>query len=125
MAKKKTAAPTKSGRKTARKKAVNFDHAAAARRVKSIMPILKKRFPNVGIALDHTNPLELLIATILSAQCTDARVNIVTKDLFKKYTRAEDWAQAELGQIEQDIRSTGFFRNKAVNIRGACQRVLD
>ena len=125
MAKKKTAAPTKSGRKTARKKVVNFDHAAAARRVKSIMPILKKRFPNVGIALNHTNPLELLIATILSAQCTDARVNIVTKDLFKKYTRAEDWAQAELGQIEQDIRSTGFYRNKAVNIRGACQRVLD
>ena len=123
--KKKTAAPTKSGRKTARKRTVKFDHAAAAERVKTILPILKKRFPNVGIALNHTNPLELLIATILSAQCTDARVNIVTKDLFKKYTRAEDWAQAELGQIEQDIRSTGFYRNKAVNIRGACQRVLD
>jgi len=85
---------------------------------------LKRTYPNAAIALRFVNPLELLIATILSAQCTDARVNMVTKDLFKKYKSAADWIEADLTQIEEDIRSTGFYRNKAVNIMGACERIV-
>jgi endonuclease-3 len=67
----------------------------------------------------------LLIATILSAQCTDARVNVVTKDLFKKYKSPGDWAKADINQIESDIRSTGFFRNKALNIKRACAKIVE
>ena len=107
------------------KKVGKFDKAAAVRRVGEIIPLLAKAYPDAGIALHFGNPLELLIATILSAQCTDARVNIVTKDLFKKYRSATDWAQADIEQIEQDIRSCGFYHNKAVSIRGATQRILD
>jgi endonuclease III len=107
----------------ARKKA--FDKAAAAERVKKIWPILKATYPDATIALNFSNPLELLIATILSAQCTDVRVNIVTKDLFKKYRSAEDWARADLKEIENDIRSTGFYHNKAVNIKGACKKIIE
>ena len=101
-----------------------FDKAAAAERVRRIHPILKKAYPDAGIALHYTNPLELLIATILSAQCTDARVNVVTKDLFRKYKSADAWADADLKQIEQDIRSCGFYHNKAVSIQGATRRIL-
>jgi endonuclease-3 len=86
---------------------------------------LKKTYPDAKIALRFVNPLELLIATILSAQCTDVRVNMVTKDLFKKYKSAADWTGADLKQIELDIRSTGFFRNKALNIKGACARIAE
>jgi endonuclease-3 len=86
---------------------------------------LKKEYPGAKIALRFVNPLELLIATILSAQCTDKRVNMVTKDLFKKYKSAGDWAKADLKNIESDIRSTGFFRNKALNIKGACARIIE
>lgn len=75
--------------------------------------------------MNFSNPVELLIATILSAQCTDVRVNIVTKDLFKKYRNAAAWAQADQQQIEEDIRSTGFFRNKAQNIKAACTRIAN
>jgi endonuclease III len=106
-----------------RKKA--FNKAAAAERVKKIWPILKATYPDATIALNFTNPLELLIATILSAQCTDVRVNIVTKDLFKKYRSARDWADADLKEIENDIRSTGFYHNKAVNIQGACKKIIE
>jgi len=90
-----------------------------------IGPILEKAYPNAGIALIYTSPLELLVSTILSAQCTDARVNIVTKDLFKKYRSAGDWARADLKQIEQDIKPCGFYHNKAVSIQGASRRILD
>ncbi len=107
-----------------KKKSVAFDKAAAAERVRLIGPILKKAYPQAGIALHYTNPLELLIATILSAQCTDARVNIVTKDLFQKYRSADDWAGAELKQIEQDIKPCGFYHNKAASIQGASRKVL-
>ena len=96
----------------------------ARQRVRKIMPILNKAYPDARIALEFVNPLELLIATILSAQCTDARVNKVTPALFKKYPSARDWAQADVQQIEQDIRSTGFYRNKAANIKGACQKIV-
>jgi len=95
----------------------------AAERVKKIWPILKKQYPNAGTALKHANPLELLIATILSAQCTDARVNMVTKEVFKKYKSAKDWAKADVKQIESDIRTTGFYHNKAISIKGACTAV--
>jgi endonuclease-3 len=86
---------------------------------------LKRTYPGAKIALNFVNPLELLISTILSAQCTDVRVNMVTKDLFRKYRSAKDWAGADLKQIESDIRSTGFFRNKALNIKGACARIVE
>jgi endonuclease III len=102
-----------------------FDQAAAAERVKRIVPILKKAYPDAAIALHFSNPLELLIATILSAQCTDVRVNMVTPELFRKYRSAADWADADLKQIEQDIKSCGFYHNKAVSIQGATRKIAD
>lgn len=108
------------GKKAAKKGGVKVDKGEAAERVKKILPVLKKSYPGARTALNYSNPLELLIATILSAQCTDARVNMVTKDLFVKYGSASDWAQAELKQIESDIKSTGFYRNKALSIKGVC-----
>ncbi len=109
-------------KKTAVKK-TKIDKAKAAKRVRKIFPILKKTYPEAKIALKHANPLELLISTILSAQCTDVRVNMVTKDLFKKYTSTEDWVKADIKQIESDIKSTGFYHNKATNIKGACTKI--
>ena len=103
----------------------DFDQAAAAERVKKILPILKKTYPDATIALHFTNPLELLIATILSAQCTDVRVNMVTPELFRKYRSAADWANADLKQVEQDIRTCGFYHNKAVSIQGAARKVVE
>lgn len=102
-----------------------IDKELVKNRVKAIWPILKKKYPDAKTTLDHSNPLELLIATILAAQCTDVRVNIVTKTLFKKYKKAEDWAKAPIEQIEQDIKSTGFYKNKAMNIKKACQMIID
>ncbi len=99
------------------------DPEEARQRVKKIWPILKKTYPEAKIALAFSNPLELLIAVILSAQCTDARVNQVTASLFKKYRRLEDWVKADLAQIEQDIKPTGFYRNKGKNIQGACLKI--
>lgn len=94
-------------------------------RALKIIELLEKEHRDAKIALNHTNPLELLIATILSAQCTDERVNMVTKTLFKKYRSVEDYAGADLKELEQDIRSTGFYRNKARNIKKCCQMILD
>lgn len=74
--------------------------------------------------LDHETPWQLLIATILSAQCTDDRVNIVTKDLFKKYTSVEAFANADIKELEKDIKSTGFYHNKAQHIKGCCNKLL-
>ena len=108
-----------------RKKAVKVNKIEAAERVKKILPVLKKTYPNAKTALNFTNPLELLIATILSAQCTDVRVNMVTKDLFKKYRSTADWAGADIKQIESDIKSVGFYRNKAVSIKGSCTELID
>ena len=90
------------------------------KRLKKILEILKKEYPHAKTALTHKNPLELLIATILSAQCTDKRVNIVTKKLFKKYRSAGDYGDANLNDFEKDIYSCGFYRNKAKNIINAC-----
>jgi len=94
-------------------------------RVTKIIELLERRHPDAKIALNFTNPLELLIATILSAQCTDSRVNMVTRTLFKKYRKAEDYATADLAELEKDIRSTGFFRNKARNIKKCCQIIVE
>ena len=104
---------------------LKVDKAEAAERVGKIWPILKKTYPEAKIALKFGNPLELLIATILSAQCTDVRVNIVTKEVFRKYKSAQNWAAADLEEIESDIRSTGFYRNKALNIQGACMKIIE
>ena len=102
-------------------KKIKVNKKQAAERVKKIWPVLKKTYPEAKIALNFNNPLELLIATILSAQCTDVRVNIVTKEVFGKYKTAKDWSKAELEEIESDIRSTGFYHNKAVSIKNACE----
>ena len=90
------------------------------KRVKRIITLLKKQYPDAKTALNFSNPLELLVATVLSAQCTDERVNNVTKDLFKKYKSAKDYANVDLETLEQDIRPTGFFRNKAKSVKGFC-----
>ena len=89
------------------------------------MELLEKEHPDAKIALHYTNPLELLVATILSAQCTDERVNMVTKTLFKKYTKAKDYANADLSELERDIKSTGFYRNKAKNLKKCCQILVE
>ena len=98
--------------------------AAISARVRKIIAGLKQAYPDAHCELDHANPLELLVATILSAQCTDKRVNLVTADLFKKYRSAADYAQAPLPELEQAIKSTGFFRNKAKSIKICCQVIV-
>ncbi len=94
-------------------------------KTQKIIALLEKEYPNTRVALDYKNPLELLIATILSAQCTDKRVNIVTKKLFQKYRNARDYANAPLSELEEDIKSTGFYRNKARNIKEACRMLVE
>jgi endonuclease-3 len=108
-----------------KKKKIKVKKEEAAQRVRKIWPVLKKTYPDAKTALKFVNPLELLISTILSAQCTDVQVNAVTKDLFKKYKSPKDWVKADLKQIESDIRSTGFYHNKAANIKGACTRIVE
>ncbi len=99
--------------------------SAKASRLKRILTGLQKTYPAARCELDHTNPLELLIATILSAQCTDKRVNLVTKDLFKKYRTAADYANADSATLEQDIKTTGFFRNKTKSIQACCRALVE
>ena len=94
-------------------------------RATEIIKRLKKEYPDAHCALDHTNAFELLVATILSAQCTDERVNIVTANLFRKYRKPEDYINVAQEELEKDIHSTGFYRNKAKNIQGACQKIID
>lgn len=95
--------------------------AEEKKRIRTILTRLKKAYPEAECSLTHKTPLELLVSTILSAQCTDERVNLVTKDLFKKYRSAADYAQVSQEEFEKDIQSTGFFRNKAKNIRECCR----
>ena len=95
------------------------------KRTAEIIRRLKKAYPDAHCALVHSNAFELLIATILSAQCTDVRVNIVTADLFRKYRGPQDYLNVSQKQLETDIHSTGFFRNKAKNIQAACSRIID
>jgi len=93
-------------------------------RVAEIVRALSKEIPDSKIALKFSTPFELLIATILSAQCTDIKVNEVTKGLFKKYRSAKDYAEADLEKLEEDIRPTGFYKNKAKSIRNACRELI-
>jgi len=93
-------------------------------RVKRIIPILSKEIPDSKIALKFSNPLELLVATILSAQCTDVKVNQVTLVLFKKYRSARDYAESILAKLEEEIRPTGFYRNKAKSLQKCCQEIV-
>jgi endonuclease-3 len=95
------------------------------KRTLEIIKKLKKAYPDAHCALNHTNAFELLIATILSAQCTDERVNIVTADLFRKYRGPHDYLGVLQEELEHDIHSTGFFRNKAKNIQAACKKIVE
>jgi endonuclease-3 len=94
-------------------------------RLAAILPLLKKTYPEAKCSLDYKNPLQLLIATILSAQCTDERVNKVTPGLFRKYKSAKDLAAADPSQLEKEIQSTGFFRNKAKSLRGMAAAIVE
>jgi len=98
---------------------------AKAARAEEIMAGLRKAYPDAHCELNYSNPLELLIATILSAQSTDKQVNIVTADLFKNYRTAADFANANLTELEQDVRRLGFFRNKAKNIQACCRTLAE
>lgn len=99
--------------------------ADVKKRTARIAAALKKLYPEARTELDYSTPLELLVATILSAQCTDVRVNIVTKELFKKYRTASDYAAAPQETLQEEIRSTGFFRNKAASIRAAAAIIVE
>jgi endonuclease-3 len=94
-------------------------------RTKEIIKRLKKTYPDAHCALNHTNAFELLIATILSAQCTDRQVNIVTADLFRKFRTPQDYVNTSEEELEKEIRSIGFYRNKAKNIRAASKKIIE
>jgi len=94
-------------------------------RTLEIIKLLKRAHPDAHCALNHSSAFELLIATILSAQCTDERVNIVTADLFRKYRRPEDYLKVPAIELQQDVRTAGFFRNKTKSIQGACKMLVE
>jgi endonuclease III len=103
---------------------VNVAKSKLMRRCRTILRRLRAAYPEARCALHHQNPLQLLVATILSAQCTDRRVNLVTPALFRRYRTAADFAAARPAELEAIIRSTGFFRNKARSIRNCCQSLV-
>ncbi|MGO8806253.1 MAG: endonuclease III [Candidatus Bathyarchaeia archaeon] len=94
-------------------------------RVAKIIELLEKQYPDAKTALNYSNPLEMLVATMLSAQTTDLQVNTVTKNLFKKYHKPEDYANADIKELEQDVRSTGFYHNKARNLQNCCRMLVE
>ena len=94
-------------------------------RVTKIIELLEKQYPNAKTALNYVNPLEILVATMLSAQTTDEMVNKVTQNLFKKYLTPQDYANADIKELEQDIHSTGFYHNKARNLKKCCQLLVE
>src|ERR1022692_4907127 len=98
---------------------------AKRERATKIISALQRTYPNAHCELNFSNPLELLVATILSAQCTDKRVNLVTAELFKKYRRAKDFVDAPVADIEAAIKTAGFFRNKAKNIKACCATLVE
>jgi endonuclease-3 len=100
------------------------DAPASPARAKKILAILEATYPDARVTLDYKNPFQLLIATILAAQCTDERVNQVTKHLFKKYRTPHDFANADPAELEEAIRPTGFYRNKAKSIIGCCKMLV-
>lgn len=99
--------------------------AEAKRHTRQVAKALAREYPTAECALGHETPLQLLVATILSAQCTDERVNLVTPELFRRYRTAADFAAARLTDLERVIQSTGFFRNKAKNIQGCCRQLVE
>ena len=99
--------------------------AAKARRLATLLEALRRTYPDAHCELNYSNPLELLVATILSAQCTDQRVNQVTADLFRRYRSAADYANAPPGELEEAIKSTGFYRNKARSLRACCRELVE
>jgi endonuclease-3 len=94
-------------------------------RVRKIIGLLKRAYPDAKCSLNYSNSFELLIATILSAQCTDVRVNIVTQDLFRKYHKPEDYLKVSEKELQRDIRTTGFFRNKTKSIQGTAKVLIE
>jgi endonuclease-3 len=119
----KTAAPNRSQAKPTHARPVKLSRDLAPERVGAILRGLDEAYPDVECALVHTSPWELLVATILSAQCTDVRVNMVTPALFKRFPTPAAMAKAGLPELEQLIRTTGFFRNKAKSIKGAAEKI--
>jgi endonuclease III len=99
--------------------------SALRQRTEKILALLAKAYPSAKCSLDYANPLQLLVATILSAQCTDVRVNLVTKSLFAKYKTAADYAKSDPAELERAIQSTGFFRNKAKSIRAMAASLIE
>ena len=95
------------------------------KRTRDVIRRLKRAYPGAKCSLNHSNPFELLVATILSAQCTDERVNIVTANLFRKYTKPEDYLKVAPRELEKDIQSTGFFRNKTKSIQGTSRMLTE
>jgi endonuclease-3 len=95
------------------------------RRISKILEILAKTYPTAKVALNFSNSLEMLVATILSAQCTDKRVNLVTQELFKKYKTPEDYANSDVKELESEVKTTGFYRAKSRNIRNACKMIVE
>jgi endonuclease III len=114
-----------SGPGTSVRRSVRPSRRPAAERIGEIITRLERQYPEARCSLDHADPLQLLVATILSAQCTDARVNVVTKDLFRKYRSAGDYAAANPAVFEGEIRSTGFFRNKTKSVIGMAQALVE
>lgn len=119
----KKTAPKKAAGKTARLKGTNKD--LAPERIAAILKGLDEAYPEVECALTHHSPWELLVATILSAQCTDVRVNMVTPELFRRFPTPQAMSKATLPQLEELVRTTGFFRNKAKSIQGAARKVVE
>ena len=117
--------PTKRKAAAKKKPAAKKSHYTSPQRLKKIFAALDQLFPDVECALTHSNAFQLLVATILSAQCTDERVNKVTPGLFAKYPGPRDFARLDQKVLEEDIRSTGFFRNKAKNIIGAAKKIVE
>jgi endonuclease-3 len=121
----KSAAPTAKRAKSGVGSASKGYNPTAPERVAEILQRLDQLYPEVTCALTHKDPWELLVATILSAQSTDVRVNMVTPELFRKYPTVQDFAKLEPQQLEPDVRSTGFFRNKSKSVVGAARRIVD
>lgn len=107
------------------KKSLKINRKDLSPHVVKVIKILRKAYPDAKCALYFSNPLEILVATILSAQCTDVRVNMVTPGLFRKYKSCADYAKAKPEDLQKDIKSTGFYRNKAKSIQGACRMILE
>jgi endonuclease III len=122
---KKLATDAKPAKSSARKTSVPASKGTDPKRVAAILAKLDEAYPTANCELKHANAFELLISTILSAQCTDVRVNQVTRELYKKYTKPEDFAYANPAELEQEIRPTGFFRNKTKSIIGASKDIVE